>query len=56
MKPILSFCTILQIYLIIDDVPCGVAITDIPGKPNAKNGTCTGKCLEETNESLNDRG
>ena len=32
------------------------SITDIPGKPNSKNGPCTGKCLEETNQSLNDRG
>jgi hypothetical protein len=33
----------------------GAPITDIPGKPNKPDGTCTGQCAKDLEESLNDR-
>jgi len=33
-----------------------VKITDIPGKPNKPDGTCTGQCAKDLEEALNDRG
>ena len=47
------------IFVLIDDkqkCECPTCITDIPGRPNKPDGVCTGKCAEDLEESLNDRG
>ena len=48
--------TLMYHYCFLDCCVGYCSITDIPGRPNSKNETCSGKCLEETNQSLNDRG